>query len=979
MSCKKLQIIAVAVSAILLSACGNSGGGGVADSRDASVVSGVAHDAPLVNSPVRIYAWDGGTKGELLATTTTDSKGDYETTLNTHDRPILIEAGGGGSYTEEASGVRVNLKSNQFMTAVTQYQSGKAIDVQMTPLSTIAACYADYLVSTGTLVTDSINFANAKFSAIYGIEVISDRPIDVTDPENASFTLSDGHKYGFITAGISQFMANDVSEANDLPPHGAPFLTSINWASVACGDIKADGRLNGFGYSGAGNTLTNLSFGSYVITPQAYRTFIAQRMLTFVSSDNNRSNLSVDGVMVTFANGLSTSTDAVWDGQPADPVDNTGPAITAASAPNTAFSGASSINFEINDPVGVDSIQFFINNDLVSIGQTTNPQLNVNTQFYPDGEHTIKVVATDIIGNETTEEIVYRFWNSGPAITLTSAALTKSTSYLMTGTFNSPVADIASISIESTNAVINDDGTWSANLNLSNGNNNLTIQSQDSLGNGSSLDVTIAVDQNVPRINPEDRNVRFTTFQGQYNLCEFGDLTLTSGRDTPVCLRSDRVSLNGASVNSNLSNLEFILMAVRVSDPTGAGVFTAIEDLTAEYKYQQDSNDVFDWRPLTTRGSNSDIETFYLPFVTDFFGETFHQAPVNTTHNITIRISDEVGNTSEVKYEIKLDVLVPALSMDLVDNSETLFDVPFASRAVIDNSSLIQTTLFENVMGTPVYIDATPRTGSYATHFNERIQRKNKVRIKKSPEIRVAGVVNPNVTVFYNPTSNPHDPTRATLSRNHGTSYSGWQTPMSNTIPLGQPTSLMTGPNGYSLCHKSNLTSISGNANGNFRYQNGGTIHGCGHNDPRSPNRYPITSVTYNAVPSHDYAGADATCPSGYPCNPLTLEETNYNISSGEVTVKVDGVPASLANGRYVIPTGSTASIEYQVQMPNILHFNDSVVLNSSAIRDYNVYKYDTETNWHVDMRMDLEIAGSAESTPNIQVIGSLVEKTIER
>lgn len=971
---KDLRLIVLPlIVATLLSACSSDGGGGLPSSRDAATVSGVAHDAPLLGAPVNVYAWDNGQKGDLLGSTTTDDKGDYQIKITSADRPILIEAGRGGRYIEEASGVQVTLTSNQYMIAVAQYRSGQPITVQTTPLSTVAACYADYLVSRGNRVDESINLANAKFSAIYGVEVIGDKPLDVTDPANTSFSLTDGHKYGFITAGISEFMATEVSDANGLPAHSASYLTSINWSSVGCGDIKADGLLNGFGYAADGRTLTDLSFGSYAITPQAYRTFPARRMLTFVNSPKNKTTLPVNGTMVSFANGLSTSTDNVFDGLAADPVDNNGPVITSVSAPNTAFSGASNIEFLINDPVGVESIQFFIDNNYVGNGQIESPQLSVNTQLYVDGEHTVKVIATDIIGNTSIEEVVYRFWNVGPAITIDSEGRTDSTSYVMTGTYNSYAATVDSIKIGDINAEINNEqNTWFANLNLSNGLNDLTITATDTLGNISTLDSIVFVDLNLPRIVPDTTRVRYTTFEGLYNLCELGDLTLTSGNDTPVCLRSDRVSLNGASVNSNLPNLEYVVMTVRVSDPTGAGVFTEIENLTAEYKYQQNSVDIFDWKPLTTRGINTDIETFYLPLVTEFFGADFHQTPANTTHHIFIRVLDDVGNSSEVEFKVKLDILVPAISMNTSSNADEIFNTAFSTRTSIDGSILREETKFENVTNGPVFINPSPRIYGTATHTTERSQRINKVRVIKTRELNIEGFSIPRATVYYNGAT-------ASFIATPSINYEGWQSVPTESIYLRPPKSLMTAPNGEQYCSISNGARIPttfiymDGMNFNYTHPTLGSTWGCGMGIVGNG------TVIYRDVWSLEHAGGDTVCPNGYPCNTSVLEETIYNISPGEIDVTIDGAPAQIINGRYVVPVGKTVSISRKTTLPNILHSTDLVVLTPELITDYRVYNLDFSTNWYVDMRIDLQIAGSEDSSPNTITIGSIIDRTIQK
>ncbi|MCP5005399.1 MAG: hypothetical protein GY941_15900, partial [Planctomycetes bacterium] len=136
----------------------------VPQTRSAGNFVGVAHDAPLSNTEIKIYDWSSGSKGTLLAETTTDSLGGYSIELTTTDRPVLIVAGDDGSYIEEASGQVINLEYGQNISAVTNYESGETLDLQITPFTHLARCYATYLVDEGTAVQDALNLANSKIA-----------------------------------------------------------------------------------------------------------------------------------------------------------------------------------------------------------------------------------------------------------------------------------------------------------------------------------------------------------------------------------------------------------------------------------------------------------------------------------------------------------------------------------------------------------------------------------------------------------------------------------------------------------------------------------------------------------------------------------------------------------------------------------------------------------------------------------------------
>ncbi|MCP4235735.1 MAG: hypothetical protein GY770_19515, partial [Aestuariibacter sp.] len=438
----------------------------------------------MINTDIKIYDWSSGSKGDLLAETTTDATGDYSIELISADKPVLIVAGDEGSYIEEASGQVINLEYGQNISAVTNYESGETLDLQITPFTHLAQCYATYLVSEGIAVQDALNLANSKIAGVAGVDIIGTKPLDVTSPNNANVQLTPGLKYGFLTAGISELMI-DAAEANGLPAHSHSFLTSIQWSKVACNDISADGLLDGTGFI-SGNTTGQLAFGTYLITANTYRTLLAQRMLSFALSDNNKTGLGINELLVS-ANALSTNTDSVWAGQPGQPVDTTGPVIGADIADNSYIGGYSSnIPFSISDPVGVGTVDFYVDNALVSSLSGAAPVLILNTLNYQDGPHDFTVVAADAIGNESRFSITYYISNNGPAINLTSDTVVGSVSYTAMGTWISSGSALTSITANGVDATINNDGTWAANITLSSGFNTLSIIAKDALNNQSS-------------------------------------------------------------------------------------------------------------------------------------------------------------------------------------------------------------------------------------------------------------------------------------------------------------------------------------------------------------------------------------------------------------------------------------------------------------------------------------------------------------
>src|SRR3569833_1964209 len=125
------------VLAVILVACGG-GSGDLPPVRPSSVVYGNAVDAEIQNGQVTMYAFGRSGKGERLGGGVTDARGFYSLELRAPSQPVLIEVSG-GRYTEEASGVAVDVGEGQVLRAVAHYVSGQPLSLMVTPLTQLAA------------------------------------------------------------------------------------------------------------------------------------------------------------------------------------------------------------------------------------------------------------------------------------------------------------------------------------------------------------------------------------------------------------------------------------------------------------------------------------------------------------------------------------------------------------------------------------------------------------------------------------------------------------------------------------------------------------------------------------------------------------------------------------------------------------------------------------------------------------------------
>jgi hypothetical protein len=964
----KFQLLSVIALASLLSACGGGGGGSTADTRPPGTVEGVAHDAPLINAPIKVYAWDSGSKGGLLGSGSTGPDGDYELSITSPSRPVLVVAGDGGSYVEEASGVSVSLVAGQTLSAITNYESGQKITVQVTPFTHLAACYAEYLLGKGDRVVDAITLSNSMVSSLVGVEIIRTKPLDVTNPSSANYDLTPGHKYGFLTAGISEAMAY-ISEQNGLAAHSQRHLTSIHWANVACNDIRADGLLDGVGYYDSASTgISDLAFGTYDIDPDTYRTLVAQKMLAFTRNTRNASTLDVSDLL-TFANALSTSTDPVWAGVPGSPVDDTGPTIAASLAIGSYIAGTEELAFTVDDPVGVAEIRFYVDNAFVDNGDIAGPVLSLNTTAYSDGDHVIAVEADDEIGNTSRSEYTYKIDNSGPSVVLTSSILVGDATYTATGTWSSPGADISSITVGGVIADVASDGTWSADITLSSGANIVTIVSEDTMGNASSQEFTIAVDLLNPVISSLDSPVYYTNYMGSWSSCTSAVFSGTNAPN-PLCIRTDRVSLNGIAVNGNLSNLGYMSLGIRVEDPTGSGTYTEFEELSVKYKYSVNGTTAKDWTQLDTgvrfTAPGTNYGYFYLPVVTEFLGDNWYQTSLTDTHKFEITVTDAVGHSTNIIYNLSFDVLVPPdlITVTTNSNADTLFAKNFSQRFSIDGMTVNQTTIIENSSDAPFYIALSTTTNHSVDHSYESAIRYNRARMITNEEWRIdpfgdGGPINVSYLTDVGGTK-----------INPSTVIGDYQDVSSDTLSLPQNTAWVS-MTGYSCVRPARYIGIYSN------------YYAPGHQgDYNYAACYSSSNgVTTQFIWDRRYTYAQEN-ESGYPRNEVSSAIVPYAITDNEVVVwdVTANRAASMMSGWYEVPANSNVEIRRSFTMPTIYHYNDIEVADMATFGSYSTKYLDKETTWTLDGRIEVEVTGTiGASARNVDTGTSINTYTIQR
>ncbi|MCB9652680.1 MAG: VCBS repeat-containing protein [Deltaproteobacteria bacterium] len=104
---------------------------------------------------------------------------------------------------------------------------------------------------------------------------------------------------------------------------------------------------------------------------------------------------------------------------------NPGPAVEILSplpSPTASYGGLMTVDTEVEDANGILNVAFRIDGGSALIAAAPPYQAVFDTTSFADGNHTIRVDATDLLGNVTTTSLVARFDNTGPTIVFAQPA-----------------------------------------------------------------------------------------------------------------------------------------------------------------------------------------------------------------------------------------------------------------------------------------------------------------------------------------------------------------------------------------------------------------------------------------------------------------------------------------------------------------------------------------------------------------------------
>ena len=473
----------------VLAGCGSGGEEAPAPApvRPTATLSGVVA-GPLSDASVWVHALSDGEAGAQLSERAagTDAEGRFSLSLSAPDQLVLLVASG-GRFSEWASARSVALGPNDGLRAVAAFRSGESMEVNVSALTHwVAACVASG--RHGPASAQALAECAGSARQIFGAPVLQ-APASPSDPNLAGAGWErEGLRYGFVLAGISELMAT-VSERNRVEPHR--FYTSVRFADALYRDMRADGLLDGQDQGG------QLAFGVVAVDAALYRRDLGLGTLAALSSPRNRTAATVASALAD-VRAVAESGHAVFGDAPAEALDATGPVIEPALPEGAQVSGMLAYALRISDASGVERVE-------VRLGQTqrvlsgTTPVFTVDTRALEDGAHRIAARAYDILGNFTERAFTVQVRNHGPALRLDAegATHTRQARHVVSGAVTGAVAVVA-VTVDGRAADLDESGRFSGEAALAEGDNRVTVEATDALGNASSRTARVTLDTRGP-------------------------------------------------------------------------------------------------------------------------------------------------------------------------------------------------------------------------------------------------------------------------------------------------------------------------------------------------------------------------------------------------------------------------------------------------------------------------------------------------
>ncbi len=956
---KGVTIAVLMMATLVLLSC--NGGVDIPPQRPTGTVSGFVVDEAIATADVRIFAFDGGVKGELLTSAITDTTGGYSVELRSKDRPVLIEVSG-GYYNELLSGERIDLSGEQRLTAVTHYRSGQPLTIMVTPLTHLATALAQYKISQGVAVQAAVTAANNEISQLFGIDVVAVFPRSISE-SGQGVTLNSEQLYGFQLAALSSW-SNWASGQNGATIQGT--FSTIALSQLMFADLQVDGRLDGRGLNKNGDALMDLAFGSVPLNADLYRVEWAQHLLTMAANPLNRTTASVSDLLPV-AQSMAARIEALMPAPANTSVGSFN--IYSVEPENFYHNGSFDFALLLDRPSSVASVRFEL--DGLWIGDASAPaapSIHIDTTTYSDGPHQLLVKAKNHLGDEVSRSFILNFDNTNPFINLSSVPLTNQQNYLATFAVGDNGAGVWRVLVQGRQAQFTQ-GQWQAPLQLGIGNNSIPVTIIDVAGNQHDTTMTVALDQSAPQ---------FGAGSG-HSLAQFdqaGSITsapLQNDNATPLRIETAHADLAGVAINrAALDSNTIPYFAFSGSDPLLDGVGSG-NKVKVQSRYEKNGVVLGDWNNVSAAGAE-----YLAPLATEKLALAWLNSTPADSHVLRVRITDEAGNSSEKLFSFKTSFVVSSFTLQPVEDlGEGFFgSVDFNNRAELhDQDFAANRYSFTNNTGKAFYLRLSDDDAHSATRDVETLVRKHSVRLNTTTEWQ-ARAVSSTVTNFC-PELGVN---KIAITEIQNYTDSGWQIQQLPAVVSGSAalvnsdTPALPADNGAwsDMGHFDNqFASVTIDV---YSFKFDYLFEGSNPDKPYNPfyltewssadhalGACPDLGPTMQQRKLHQYESL-AIDGVQTPANFITSSSEQKGFFGVQFIVQDNdtGQPISPVSGWYLIPANHAITVTKRLHTPVLTVDNDVDVASSLPFTSYTPHRYDKQILWNVGRKITITVVHDA-------------------
>ncbi len=603
---------------------------------------GLSFDLKGVERAVEVYSFEDGQKGQRLCESTSDRDGTFSCELGPVGGDLLVEVS------------RVNTAPLQRVILGVKDQSTTWVNVNV--FTHLQAAHIQAQLKEGFGLAEAMSRSGRLlWGHLGGVSFDEVVPFDLAESEGRG-VLSDDLIGALLIEALSE-QGRLIEQTQGLPPGR---VTAQSFISVLASDLSADGLFDGKARFG------ELSIQGYELTPATFRTDFARALLSYVSSQRNRTGLQPEDVQ-GLAQAIAGNTSQLFPADSMPPnLDAQGPtvlrfeAVGAGDQPlstEVPRSGQFWVLIESEDESGIGAVEMSLEGFQSAVtgplgGSLSAARFSVDATRIDDGMHVLRARLIDGVGNETVRDLLFSVDATAPVLTVQAAGVVSEPIVTVTGTVAGELSPV-SVEVRQGGQLLGElnevTGGFSIEVNLDCSEGApVVVRAEDIAQNVAEEQVLVVCDGASPSITrlpsdylPEDQlDVQYLGGQLRYVQPQSG---MRSRLDVPGVL----------------SLVKYYTRLDAGSD-NPVTFFFLIEDETlteVSYRYLRSNVVQRDWSPLS--GTPEGVYTADVSYQS-LSAALIEGGPV-AVHRLEVRAQDAAGRQSIEVIEFVLDVLSPPL------------------------------------------------------------------------------------------------------------------------------------------------------------------------------------------------------------------------------------------------------------------------------------------------------------------------------